>query len=104
MEAPKTLREAILFFNDFENCRQFMVAVRWEDGVVRCPYCDSDAVIYLANAKVCYCKAKHPKQKFSLKVGTIFEDSPITLDKWMMVMWMLSNCRNGVTPMQRATS
>src|SRR3984957_14532456 len=102
MDAPKTLREAILFFADYENCRQFMVAVRWEDGVVRCPYCNSDAVIYLANAKVYYCRAKHPKQKFSLKVGTIFEDSPIGLDKWLPAYWLLANCKNGISSYELA--
>jgi len=102
MDAPKTLREAILFFADSENCRQFMVAVRWEDGVVRCPYCDSDAVSYLPNAKVYYCRAKHPKQKFSLKVGTIFEDSPISLEKWLPAYWLLANCKNGISSYELA--
>jgi transposase-like protein len=102
MDAPKTLLEAIQFFSDAENCRQFMVAIRWEDGVVRCPYCNSDAVIYLANAKVYYCRAKHPKQKFSLKIGTIFEDSPIGLDKWLPAYWLLSNCKNGISSYELA--
>jgi len=102
MDAPKTLREAILFFADSENCRKFMVAIRWEDGVVRCPYCDSDAVIYLANAKLYYCKAKHPKQKFSLKVGTIFEDSAIGLEKWLPAYWLLANCKNGISSYELA--
>lgn len=102
MDAPKTLLEAIKFFADYESCRQFLVAVRWEDGVVRCPYCDSDAVIYLANAKVYYCRAKHPKQKFSLKVGTIFEDSPIALEKWLPAYWLLANCKNGISSYELA--
>lgn len=102
MDAPKTLLEAIQFFSDYENCRQFMVAVRWEDGVVRCPTCDSDAVIYLENAKVYYCRAKHAKQKFSLKVGTIFEDSPIALEKWLPAYWLLANCKNGISSYELA--
>ncbi len=77
MEAPKTLQQAIQFFTDYDNCRQFMISVRWADGIVRCPTCDSQKVTYLANAKLYKCSVKHPKQKFSLKVGTIFEDSPI---------------------------
>jgi len=97
METPKTLREAIVYFSDAENCRQFMVEIRWPDGVVRCPYCNSDAVSYLEKAKLYYCKAKHAKQKFSLKIGTIFEDSPISLEKWLPAFWLLSNCKNGVS-------
>jgi len=102
MDAPKTLQQAIQFFTDYENCRQFMIAIRWEDGVVRCPTCNSDAVIYLENAKVYYCRAKHSKQKFSLKVGTIFEDSPIGLDKWLPAYWLLANCKNGISSYELA--
>jgi len=102
MDAPKTLQQAIQFFTDYENCRQFMVAIRWEDGVVRCPTCNSDAVIYLENAKVYYCRAKHPRQKFSLKIGTIFEDSPIGLDKWLPAYWLLANCKNGISSYELA--
>ena len=97
MKAPKTLLEAIQFFSDAENCRQFMVAMRWEDGVVRCPHCNSDKVSYLEKAKLYFCPVKHPRQKFSLKVGTIFEDSPISLEKWLPVTWMLCNFKNGIS-------
>lgn len=97
METPKTLLEAIKFFSDKENCRQFMISVRWADGVVRCPTCGSEGVTYLATANVYKCKTVHPKQKFSLKVGTVFEDSPIGLDKWLPASWMLSNCKNGIS-------
>jgi transposase-like protein len=97
MDTPKTLVEAIQYFSDPENCRQFMIAVRWPDGIVLCPRCGSEKVSYLENAKLYFCKVKHPKQKFSLKVGTVFEDSPIALEKWLMASWMLSNCRNGVS-------
>ncbi len=88
MEAPKTLQEAILHFSDFENCRQFMVAVRWPDGIVNCPACQSDNVIYLEKARVYKCRANHKQQKFSLKVGTVFEDSPIPLQKWLPALWL----------------
>lgn len=94
---PRTLQEAIQYFAEAERCHEFMVRLRWPDGKVRCPYCGGDDVAYLPNAKVYKCYAKHPRQKFSLKVGTIFEDSPIGLDKWLPVMWMLVNCKNGVS-------
>jgi transposase-like protein len=74
-----------------------MIAIRWADGIVRCPICQSEKVTYLEKAKVYRCYGKHPKQKFSLKVGTVFEDSPIGLDKWLPASWLLSNCKNGIS-------
>jgi transposase-like protein len=97
METPRTLLEAIKHFADYENCRNFMVAIRWSDGVVKCPHCGSAKVTYLAKARVYQCYGKHAKSKFSLKVGTIFEDSPIGLDKWLPAAWLLSNCKNGIS-------
>src|ERR1700690_2973243 len=97
METPKTLQEAIQFFAEYENCRQFMVAVRWPDGKIQCPYCQCEKVTYLAKAQVYRCYGDHPKQKFSLKIGTVFEDSPIPLQKWLPAVWMLVNCRNGIS-------
>ncbi len=98
-KAPKTLQEAVIHFADAENCREFMANLRWPDGKPKCPACGSDNVSYLPNAKVykCFAKPAHDKVKFSLKVGTIFEESPIGLDKWLPVMWMLVNCKNGVS-------
>jgi transposase-like protein len=97
METPKTLQEAIKHFADYENCRQFMVSVRWLDGKVRCPACGSEKVTYLQNAKLYKCYGEHPRPKFSLKVGTVFEDSPISLEKWLPAVWLVVNCKNGVS-------
>jgi transposase-like protein len=97
METPRTLQEAIQYFTDHENCRQFMVAIRWPDGKVRCPKCQSEKVTYLQNARVYKCYGDHPKTKFSLKVGTVFEDSPIPLEKWLPAVWMLVNDKNGIS-------
>jgi transposase-like protein len=102
METPKTLLDAIKFFADYENCRKFMVAIRWADGLVRCPACGSTNVIYMEKSKLYNCRTKHPKQKFSLKVGTIFEDSPIGLEKWLPASWLLSNCKNGISSYELA--
>jgi transposase-like protein len=102
MQEPKTLREAIQYFSDAENCRTFMVSVLWPDGVVRCPRCGSDTVAYLENAKLYFCRQKHAKQKFSLKVGTIFEESPIGLEKWLPAFWLLVNCKNGISSYELA--
>src|SRR5437762_5655035 len=79
---PSTLQEAVIFFSTLENCRTFMTLFRWPDGKVLCPRCGSADVDYLPNAKVFKCYQKHDRQKFSLKVGTIFEDSPLGLKKW----------------------
>ncbi|MBZ5665038.1 MAG: IS1595 family transposase [Acidobacteriia bacterium] len=97
METPKTLQEAIQYFADFENCRQFMIAIRWLDGKVRCPECRSEKVTYLEKARLYKCYGKHSRAKFSLKVGTVFEDSPIPLEKWLPAVWMLVNDKNGIS-------
>jgi len=94
---PKTLQQAILFFADYENCRKAVEAIRWPDGVVRCPQCGSDHVTYLATQRRYKCYAKHPKAQFSLKVGTVFEDSAIGLEKWLPALWLLTNCKNGIS-------
>jgi transposase-like protein len=94
---PTSLQEAIIYFSDPENCQRLLVELRWKDGKVRCPYCGSEKVTYLQNARLWKCYGDHPKAKFSLKVGTIFEDSPIGLDKWLTALWLLVNCRNGVS-------
>lgn len=96
-DTPKTMLEAVRFFGEFEHCRTFMVAARWSGGVVRCPRCDSDHVTYLEKARVWKCYGKHDRPKFSLKVGTIFEDSSIPLEKWLPVVWLLANCKNGIS-------
>lgn len=79
-----------------------MVDVRWADGIVRCPKCGNEKVSYLEKAKLYFCPVKHPKQKFSLKVGTIFEDSPIGLDKWLPAAWLIANCKNGISSYELA--
>ena len=96
-KAPKTLQEAIVYFSNSDNCLAFMAKLRWPDGQVRCPHGGAEDVGGLPNAKIFKCYAKHPKQKVSLKVGTIFEDSPIGLDKWLPVMWLVVNSKNGVS-------
>ena len=98
MEQPiKTLQQAIQYFTDAENCRQFMVFVRWPDGIPVCPYCGATKLTWLAKAKLYRCYGDHKRQKFSLKTGTVFEDSPIGLDKWLPALWMLCNAKNGIS-------
>jgi transposase-like protein len=97
MALPNTLQEAIVYFSNAENCNSFLTDLRWADGNVRCPHCDSDHVTYLASVNRYKCYGRHPKAQFSLKVGTIFEDSPIGLDKWLCAMWLIVNCKNGIS-------
>jgi hypothetical protein len=93
---PKTLLDAVRYFSDPDVCLQMMVKVRWPNGVT-CPTCGSDKVSFLVNQRRWQCSTKHPKRQFSAKVGTIFEDSPIGLDKWLPVVWLLTNCKNGIS-------
>ena len=102
MATPKTLRDAILFFSDYDNCHRAVSEIRWPDGVVRCPHCGSEKVTYLENARRWKCYAKHAKPQFSLKVGTIFEDSAIPLQKWLPALWLLTGCKNGISSYELA--
>jgi transposase-like protein len=91
---PKTLQEAIKYFSDKETCTTFMAQLRWPEGVT-CPNCNGKAVSYLSTRFMWKCKAC--KKQFSVKVGTIMEDSPIGLDKWLAAIWLIANCKNGVS-------
>jgi transposase-like protein len=102
MDGIKTLQDAIIYFSNFENCREVMMKLRWADGVVKCPHCGSEKVTYLAKNRVWKCYAGHPKPKFSLKTGTIFEDSPLGLDKWLSALWLVVNCKNGISSCESA--
>jgi transposase-like protein len=97
MKEPKTLQQAITHFANPDNCVAYLAAQRWPDGVVVCPTCGRKDAAYVAKRRVWQCKTRHPKAQFSIKVGTIFEDSPIGLDKWLMAMWMVANCKNGIS-------
>jgi len=94
---PKTLQEAIVYFANEDNYLLYLAAKRWPDGKVKCPTCGSDGVIFLANQKRWKCRVKHSQQQFSIKVGTVMEDSPIGLDKWLAAMWQIVNCKSGIS-------
>ncbi len=97
MSSPKTLQEAILFYSDPKNCIRVMVEQRWPDGKVTCPACGRNDVSWLEKQNKWQCKSTHPRRQFSAKTGTVFEDSPLGLDKWLMATWMITNCKNGVS-------
>src|SRR5437867_1345831 len=94
---PETMADAIRYFADPDTCLAFMVEQRWPDGRVICPVCGSTKVTFLAAYRRWKCSGKHPRQQFSIKVGTIFEDSPIGLEKWLPALWMLVNDKNGIS-------
>src|SRR3954465_15988972 len=91
---PKTLQEAIKYFSDPDTCNTFMAQMRWPEGVT-CPNCEGMAVSYISTRRLWKCKAC--KKQFSVKVGTVMEDSAITLDKWMVAIWLLANAKNGIS-------
>jgi transposase-like protein len=93
---PKTLQEAIRFFSDLDTCTTFMAQLRWPDGVT-CPHCQGKAVSYLSTRRTWKCMNKACHKQFSVKVGTIMEDSAITLDKWLAAIWLIANAKNGIS-------
>ena len=100
---PKTLLEAVKFFANPENCREYMVSRRWPNGVT-CPQCGSETVYFDRIRNGWECKTRHPKRKFTLKTGTIFEDSPLGFDKWLPCVWLIANARtaSAATRLRRA--
>ncbi len=91
---PTTLQEAIRYFSNEDICVQFVAVMRWPEGVT-CPRCQSKTVSYLKSRQVWQCKGC--RKQFSVKAGTIFEDSPIKLNQWLCAMWLLVNAKNGIS-------
>jgi len=96
MKDPKTLQEAIIYFADPQHCLEYMAAHRWPTGVV-CPTCGRTDVTFLKTQRKWQCKSAHAKRQFTAKVGTIFEDSPLGLEKWLPAVWMVANSKNGIS-------
>lgn len=94
---PETLLEAVVYFQNPDNCIRYLAAHRWNDSVPVCPTCGSKDVGFIASRRMFQCRTRHPKAQFSIKVGTIFEDSPLGLEKWLPAMWMIASNRNGMS-------
>jgi transposase-like protein len=92
--APKTLQEAVVLFNDPDKCHEYSTSLRWPEGVT-CPRCGHKEHSYISTRRKWFCKGC--KKQFTTKVATIFEDSPISMDKWMMAVWLIVNCKNGIS-------
>jgi ISXO2-like transposase domain/Transposase zinc-ribbon domain len=95
-QEPKTLQQSVIYFADPTNCRNYLVARRWSNGVI-CPRCGGANVIFQAKYNRWQCGARHDSRQFTAKTGTIMEDSPLGLDKWLMAMWLIVNCKNGIS-------
>jgi transposase-like protein len=100
--SPRTLQQAVLYFSDADTCLAEMVSFRWPDGAVKCPTCGSEKVSFLKSRRLWECSQKHERRQFSVKVGTIMEDSPIGLDKWLVAMWLIANAKNGISSYELA--
>ncbi|HEX3966966.1 MAG TPA: IS1595 family transposase [Edaphobacter sp.] len=95
LSKPVTLQQAMVYFSDADRAFQYAVELRWPDGKVSCPRCGSDKHSFVSTRKIWFCKGC--KKQFTLKVGTIFEDSPLGIEKWMAAFWMITNCKNGIS-------
>jgi len=93
---PRTLQEAILFFSDPIRCREYMVALRWPNGVV-CPRCGGKKVKFQEKHNRWQCASDHDRRQFTLKTGTVFEDSPLGLEKWLPAVWLITSAKNGIS-------
>lgn len=100
-QEPGTLMEAVRYFADPDVALQHMVELRWPGGV-HCPTCGRTDVRFIKTRRLWECKEKHARRQFSAKVGTIFEDSAIPLDKWFVAIWMVANCKNGISSYEMA--
>jgi len=98
---PKTLLEAIKHFADPDVTHNLLVSLRWPNGI-HCPTCGRADVLFISTRRIWECKEKHPRRQFSAKTGTILEDSPLGLDKWFAGIWMVANCKNGISSYEMA--
>jgi transposase-like protein len=93
---PKNLLEMGRYFTDPDVCVDFVAAMRWPNGA-ECPHCSGRKVSYLSSRRIWKCMAKECHKQFSVKTGSVLEDSPIGLDKWLMAVWLVVNCKNGIS-------
>src|SRR5271165_5687723 len=95
LNEPKTLQEAIAYFADAERAFDYAVKMRWPGGDITCPRCGKAKHSFIRTRRIWFCYVC--KKQFTVKVGTVMEDSPIGLDKWMVAFWMMCNCKNGIS-------
>lgn len=102
VKEPKSLQDAIIYFSNQDNCIEYLSSRRWPDGVI-CPICGAKKVSeFNSKRRTWKCGSHHPRREFSVKVGTIFEESAISLDKWLTAIWQVVNCKNGISSYELA--
>mgnify|MGYP000490872327 CR=1 FL=1 len=100
IQHPESLIEAVRYFSDLDTCHNYMKSILWPDGKIVCPRCQSEAVGEITSRRMFQCKGC--RKQFSTKVGTIFEDSPLGLDKWFVAVWSIANAKNGISSCELA--
>jgi len=93
---PESLLQAARYFQNPDVCVDFVASMRWPAGVI-CPHCEGKRVSYLSSRRIWKCMAKDCHKQFSVKTQSVFEDSPIPLDKWLTAIWLVVNCKNGIS-------
>ena len=91
---PKTIQDAIKFFANLDTCLQYLIPMRWPEGIT-CPHCADTENSFIASRHLWRCKGC--KKQFSIKIGSIMEDSPLGLDKWLVAIWLITNAQNGIS-------
>ena len=93
---PTTLLQAFKYFSDPQVCHDYVVSRRWPNGV-KCPVCGASVTTFLQKEQRYQCSKQHPKRKFTVKTGSIFEASPLSLEVWLTAMWLISSAKNGIS-------
>jgi len=93
----RTLQEAVNYFSDPDRALNYFAQVRWADGIPVCPHCGSNKSGFLATRRVWKCKNKPCRKQFSVKRGTVMEDIPLGLDKWLIAIWLIVKAKNGIS-------
>lgn len=97
---PETLQQAVVFFSDPDRCDEYMRKIRWQESVPRCIHCESNKLTWMTTRRKYQCNAC--RKQFSMTVGTVFESSHVTLDKWFLAVWLIANCKNGISSYELA--
>jgi len=96
-KSRETLLEVVCYFSDLDVCHAYMINIKWPAGQIACPKCGGRGVGEIKSRRMFQCKAAGCRKQFSTKVGTIFEDSPLGLDKWSVAVWSIANAKNGIS-------
>jgi transposase-like protein len=99
---PQTLMATVTYFVDPDRCHEYMKSIKWPDGEISCPACGGLDVGEIKNRRLFQCKTKECRKQFSVKVGTIFEDSPLPLQEWFVAVWSITNAKNGISSCELA--